>query len=386
VKTIPSGLQTELSSDLAYLTTLWKIVRKDGTIFRFTDHDQPISIVGDGTYLSSLSYSRTAIRTGFDMQPDNLEIEGLLDSTEIAENDLRAGKFDTAAIYISAISWANPANGVAKLRAGIVGKIHFQANRYQAELRGLNQYLQQQVGTVYQAGCRNDLGDTICGFDTSTVTFAGTVTSVTDRRTFRISGAAASYPGPSTKTYTASTVSFGGSNKNQILDSANGFLTGPHAFAALEAIKVSGAAFNDTTRTAKSVAAGKIVTYESNVNKERAGNPITLSVTTPGYYDFGLCVWQTGSNVGLPMEIKSWTGPTGIPSGQVTLYLPMPFAIQVGDTLTLTAGCDKRITTCASSKFGSGGNVLGPGGVSGGFNGEPYVPGQDAVLNYPNAH
>ena len=72
---------------------------------------------------------------------------------------------------------------------------------------------------------------------------------------------------------------------------------------------------------------------------------------------------------------ESGTGDETITSYDlIELFLPMPFAVQVGDKLGIYAGCDKRLSTCIS-KFD---NVLN-------FRGEPYVPGQDEFLNYPNA-
>lgn len=48
--------------------------------------------------------------------------------------------------------------------------------------------------------------------------------------------------------------------------------------------------------------------------------------------------------------------------------------IQVGDTLTVTAGCDKRTTTC-QTKYNNYVN----------FQGFPHVPGRDSVLERPSA-
>ena len=60
--------------------------------------------------------------------------------------------------------------------------------------------------------------------------------------------------------------------------------------------------------------------------------------------------------------------------GMVQLKEPMRAAITPGDLFVLTAGCDRRFSTC-TGKFGNGVN----------FRGEPHVPGLDAMLNYPDA-
>jgi uncharacterized phage protein (TIGR02218 family) len=50
----------------------------------------------------------------------------------------------------------------------------------------------------------------------------------------------------------------------------------------------------------------------------------------------------------------------------------MHAAIAVGDTFTVTAGCDKRFATCVQ-KFDNAVN----------FRGFPHIPGNDFVMSYP---
>ncbi len=89
-----------------------------------------------------------------------------------------------------------------------------------------------------------------------------------------------------------------------------------------------------------------------------------------GYYDLGRVKWVTGDNAGLPMEVKRWNATTK----QVVLFLPMPFAIQVGDEFEILPGCDKLIATC-DTRFS---NVLN-------IRCEPHVPGKDHLLRGPDA-
>lgn len=96
----------------------------------------------------------------------------------------------------------------------------------------------------------------------------------------------------------------------------------------------------------------------------------TISQTlASGYFSLGLLVWTSGNNNGLKMEIAS-SGASGT-TQTIRLTLPMPFAIEVGDTANIYAGCDKRLTTC-HTKFN---NALN-------FRGEPAKPGADWVNGY----
>lgn len=82
-----------------------------------------------------------------------------------------------------------------------------------------------------------------------------------------------------------------------------------------------------------------------------------------GYFDYGLVTWLTGLNAGLKAEVKTYT------VGAVALQLAMPYAVAVGDTYSISAGCDKSRRTC-KTRFS---NVIN-------FRGFPDVPGNDKVL------
>jgi uncharacterized phage protein (TIGR02218 family) len=84
------------------------------------------------------------------------------------------------------------------------------------------------------------------------------------------------------------------------------------------------------------------------------------------YFQYGRAEWVTGANAGLKMEIKANTGNV------IELQLPMPSAIVNGDTLNLIAGYDGSREQ-ARDKFSLMEN----------FDGEPDLPGLQAILRYP---
>ncbi|WP_341792945.1 DUF2163 domain-containing protein [Rickettsia endosymbiont of Ceutorhynchus obstrictus] len=80
------------------------------------------------------------------------------------------------------------------------------------------------------------------------------------------------------------------------------------------------------------------------------------------WFTYGYISWQTGKNIGLQMEVKSFI------NSRITLVLPMPFVINVGDEFTIVAGCDKSSKTCIE-KFN---NIIN-------FRGESDLPGIDRL-------
>ncbi|WP_281300797.1 MULTISPECIES: DUF2163 domain-containing protein [unclassified Iodidimonas] len=84
------------------------------------------------------------------------------------------------------------------------------------------------------------------------------------------------------------------------------------------------------------------------------------------WYDFGKIRWHTGKNGGLISEVRSHQGD------QINLLQAPPQPMAVGDIFTIIAGCDKTLAICRD-KFD---NIIN-------FRGDPFVPGTDALLDYP---
>lgn len=95
---------------------------------------------------------------------------------------------------------------------------------------------------------------------------------------------------------------------------------------------------------------------------ERTFAATQLDATPAGHFNLGTVTWLTGDNAGVSIEVQ--TGG----DGAARLYMPLPFAMQVGDTGTIYRGCPKTLAACNSYN-----NVLN-------FRGEPYMPGSDFVV------
>lgn len=279
MKPISPALQSHLSSELTTLAYLVKITRTDSVVKGFTTHDQNIT-VGGVTYKADGALTPSSLQSSSNLNTDNVEITGILNSADITDADIESGLYDHARIDVYACNWADTSQGTVQLRRGWIGQMARQGLHYTAELRGLHDLLQRPVGNYYTPECRYDLGDSHCTVNLAPLTVTGAVTAVTDQ-----------------------------------------------------------ANFGDAAQTAAT-----------------------------GTYNYGKLTWTSGANSGLGMEVKNWD----LPSQTFTLWLPMPNAIQIGDTYTVYPGCDKRFTTC-SGKFS---NVVN-------FGGFPYVPGIGNILKYP---
>jgi uncharacterized phage protein (TIGR02218 family) len=108
------------------------------------------------------------------------------------------------------------------------------------------------------------------------------------------------------------------------------------------------------------------------INAERIFVASGLGGFAGEWFTRGKLTWTSGANTGLAAEVKRHSLAAGVQ--QIEAWLPAPLPIVVGDTFTITAGCDKQFATC-QAKFDNAAR----------FRGFPYMPGNDFVTSYPGA-
>ena len=94
-----------------------------------------------------------------------------------------------------------------------------------------------------------------------------------------------------------------------------------------------------------------------------------LSGFASGWFTAGRVEWTGGANIGLAVEVKRHRAASG--EVALDLWQQMPEPLAVGDTFMVTAGCDKRFSTCRD-RFANAVN----------FRGFPHIPGNDFVASY----
>lgn len=289
MKTIPSGLLAHYATGSTRLAVAARVTRSDGEVIGFTSHDEDQTI--DGVqYIAAQGMEDSQVVTSAGLAVDNLEMRALDDGTVFSQSDVIGGRWNGAKFLLFRYCWADLTLGVEPLIAGVFGNVTLQRGSVIAELRGIQQYLQQAVGNVTTKTCRARVADyptpngkNLCRLDSDDWLENGTVTSVTSRSVFAASGIA------------------------------------------------------------------------------NAG--------TADYYGSGIVTWLTGANTGLQKKIR-----VHAVGGALTLILPMPADIQVGDTFTAMPGCRGRLQDDCRDKFD---NVLN-------FQGEPHLPGVDALTAAPD--
>jgi uncharacterized phage protein (TIGR02218 family) len=143
----------------------WRVTRKDGRTFGFTDHDENLAFEGT-LFKANSGLSAGMLQKTMGLAVDNTEVVGSLIDTEISEIDLVAGRFDGADVVNWLVNWRNVEERMIRFR-GNFGEIHLEGGAFSVELRGLSEKLNHVRGRIYQPSCPAMLGDKECRVDLS---------------------------------------------------------------------------------------------------------------------------------------------------------------------------------------------------------------------------
>ena len=185
---IPSTLQAHLGSGATTVCRCWAVVRRDGQVLGFTDHDSDIGFEGIAFKANSGMTARALSQTS-GLSVDNTEALGALSDASVTEADILAGRFDGAVVRSWLVNWQSPEDRALQF-SGTFGEVARSGGAFEAELRGLTEALNQPQGAIYQRPCTAILGDKKCKFDLNTDGYVAnlSVESVVDARVFTFDG------------------------------------------------------------------------------------------------------------------------------------------------------------------------------------------------------
>ncbi|MFC0283056.1 DUF2163 domain-containing protein [Camelimonas abortus] len=188
MRAIPPGLAERLESDAATLAHCWRLIRADGVVMGFTDHDRDIAFGGvtcraGAGWLAAGRASEAGFAVG------GGEVAGALSSEAITAADIAAGRYDGAQVELWLVDWRDPERRML-LDVATTGEIRRAGDAFHVELRTVMHRLDQTQGRVYGSACDADLGDSRCGVSLDDPAFRGegTVTAADGDAGFFCSG------------------------------------------------------------------------------------------------------------------------------------------------------------------------------------------------------
>jgi uncharacterized phage protein (TIGR02218 family) len=171
MKALSPDLAAHLASGTTTLAWCWKIIRADGAIMGFTDHDRALVFAGT-TFEPDSGFAAAEIRVGSDLSVDAQDAEGALSSDRITETDILDGRWDNALVELWRVNWQDADQRVL-MRRGAIGELRRGMSSFVAEIRSLSHLLGQTAGRVFQGSCDAELGDGRCRVDLDVPAYAG---------------------------------------------------------------------------------------------------------------------------------------------------------------------------------------------------------------------
>jgi hypothetical protein len=366
MKVIDSTLDTHMQGITTSMTTCWKLKRTDGVIIAATslDIDVPFDLVDDGEsdglliYKSDTGFNRTALESTADFKVGNMEIQGIIESTTITKEDIRAERYDFAQVWIFQVNWKNLTHKEIKLQTGFLGRISIHDNLFVAEFRDLLELFLNEIGDIVVEECPVDLFDSKCKVIEVPTNWQGT-TAVTETNTADAS--IGDYVSPT-----------GASDKNRIFRCTKGGTT--DASEPTWDLTIG----NVTTETGgvewTTMHANRLVgTVATVVDQSEITITMSPAADAPDIHlREGTAKFIDGPNTNLALRsaVKDWD----LATGTILFARPLPFTITVGEDLNLSAGCDKSIGRCSGGFF----NINN-------YRGWPHVPGTNKIVRPPVA-
>lgn len=186
MRVIPVALAASIATGSSKLAWYITITRLDGQVYRFTSHDQDVTISAS-LYLSAPGLDIASLVHTAGLAVDNTEITVLADPAIITRADIAAGRWDGASFQIGQFDWSDPTDGLIVRTTGTFGNLQPKGQAYVAELRDLRQPLQKDNTAVLQPTCRYRFCDDRCTLYEGAFTHLLTVTAVADNQEFTAS-------------------------------------------------------------------------------------------------------------------------------------------------------------------------------------------------------
>jgi len=188
MRSVDPLLQTKLDSGATTLCRCWLVELTNGTKLGFTDHDNDLIVDGQ-SFEARGGMDASALEATSGLAVDNSSAVGVLSSSSIDAESLRAGKFDNATITISLVDWTDTSLQVTMF-TGFLGEIKSGQVDFEVELRGLSELMNRKLGRSFIPSCDRTLGDMACGFNFSQQGFFvdASVESQVGNRTIFVSG------------------------------------------------------------------------------------------------------------------------------------------------------------------------------------------------------
>jgi hypothetical protein len=141
MKAISPALASHLASGSTSLCSCWRLNRRDGVSFGFTDHDCDLAF-GGTTFAAASGLSGSDVETALVLAVSGSDIQGTLTSAVLSEADILTGRLDGASVETWLVNWQDVSQRILQ-DVSTIGEI--------------------RKGRLYRRECDAAFGDARCG-------------------------------------------------------------------------------------------------------------------------------------------------------------------------------------------------------------------------------
>ncbi len=125
----------------------------DSPIVRLAGYPVDLPMSNGQVYLTESGYEFSGIDATTTFASQSLDLQGILQQGAISRDDLKAGVYDNARVYLFATSWAAPIEDEEPIGLGFFGKVNTDDDRYTVQIMGAIDVLSQSVGRSFSPSC-----------------------------------------------------------------------------------------------------------------------------------------------------------------------------------------------------------------------------------------
>lgn len=168
MRTYSANMLAHIAQVSTTLTRCLRIERLDGVVLAITAFNRALTIdTGHGSptdVYEPFGINKMDLTAQNDMDVGTTECM-LLQSDLLTDDDLLLGRWDFAAYELFEVNWADLSMGRILLQSGNLGVCRSGRLKFETELLGLMQHVQNSIGNLNSPLCIADLGDELCQVD-----------------------------------------------------------------------------------------------------------------------------------------------------------------------------------------------------------------------------
>lgn len=193
MKNLSPAMLEALRSPEAVIGAHAVITRTDGRVLRLVDLDVP-NVIDGQVYQPAGSLERTAVKLSSSLDPDTVDLRGLVEDGLIEEDDLLGGFYDGANVFVFLAFLNRPDLEILPLTRGAFGEVGIDLGEYTVKVNSLPYALNHNIGESTSPTCRTSFGDARCKANLAGHQITTTLTAVNGGSlTVAYSGALSAY-------------------------------------------------------------------------------------------------------------------------------------------------------------------------------------------------